>query len=310
MSGEKSKKSGEIGEVIASELLKKIGWKHQIQNISIECNDGNHKNKSDNQKRSHGDDIVYLYHNPFHDDTTTVCHISVKHSLGGYPKSEQQIRKNFNPYIKELEQIIQCARYNTEVNSFIEAFDAKVNIKHIGVLIWLHNDKDSLDRNILPAIAKSKPDLEEDIPYYIIDSSRASFLLDIINDLIQKSNGGTYEFYYPRIGTSILIDTSRHGQFLPIELIASDIITAIITIGDKKQFYLYSREGFGEETCRNMMAYALDFSAGLVGEICIGFPDFNSTKDKDIVTRARLSFKDRSEDIRLFSYHQTILDLF
>lgn len=224
-------------------------------------------------------------------------------------KQQQPLVKSLKEHIEELKELIQCAKYNPEINSFLNAFGAKVNVKHIGVLVWLHNDIDSLDRNILPTIAKSRLNLDGDTPYYVIDSGRASFLLKVINDLSNKSNGN-YQFYYPKIGTSILVDLDRKGKFLPIELISSDIITAIVDIDGKNKFYLYSREEFNELTCKNMIAYALNFSAGLVNEIYIGFPDYNPTQDGNIVTQVNLSFSGRSERIQVFSYNESILNLF
>ncbi|EGY34240.1 hypothetical protein SC1083_0627 [Aggregatibacter actinomycetemcomitans serotype e str. SC1083] len=58
------------------------------------------------------------------------------------------------------------------------------------------------------------------------------------------------------------------------------------------------------------MAYTLNFSAGLVNEIFIGFPDYNPTQDSNIVNKVNLSFKERSERIQVFSYNESILDLF
>lgn len=309
MSGENSKKSGEVGEKIASELLKKIGWLQQIKNVSVNCCNASHKNMNNNQNRSHGDDIVYLYDNPFHDEVTTVAHISVKNRSNGYPKKEDTIRKEFGEHIDELSKIIECAKYSAEINDLIDSFDAKVNVRHIGILIWLHNDDSNLNQDILPILAKSRLGLGDDIPYYVIDSGRASFVLDVVNDLDKKSKFQGYQFYYPKIGTSILADESRKGDFLPIELIASDIITAIFSVNDKKHFCLYARESFSEMSYKNMMAYALDITASLIDDIWIGFPDYNPVKDERIANKVKMSFKDRDESIEPFSYNSTILDL-
>ena len=54
-----------------------------------------------------------------------------------------------------------------------------------------------------------------------------------------------------------------------------------------------------------MIAYALNFSAGLVSDICIGFSDYNPTRDSNIVNKASLSFKERSERIQVFSYNES-----
>ena len=310
MAGEDSNSSGKIGESIAAALLEKIGWHHQIHNISIGCNNENHLNSSGNPKKSHGEDIVYIYDTPFHDNRTVVAHISVKHKTGGYSERESDVNREFKNYVKELEQIIECAKYDKKINSLIESFDAKVDLQHIGILVWLHNDAKTIDKNILPIIAKSRPDLEGSTPYYIIDSGRASFLLKVISNLNGKAKEGAYQFYYPKIGTGVLVDLDRKGNRLPIELVVSDIIPAFITIKGENHFYLYSREEFDELTYENLMAYALEFTSGLVNKIYIGFPSYNSAKDDNVANEIRLSFKDRNEEISPFSYNETVLDLF
>ncbi|QPB42757.1 GapS4a family protein [Rodentibacter haemolyticus] len=309
MAGEKSKKSGEIGEKIAISLLDKIGWKHQIQNLSITCNNEKHKNHSGKKKSSHGEDSIYIYDTPFHDEKTVVAHISIKNATNGYPTRESEINSTFKKHIEQLSQIIECAEYDQEVNSLIQAFGAKKNLQHIGVLVWLHNDEKTINKDILKVISKSRLGLEGNTPYYVIDAGRASFLFQVINDLGSKSKNGNYQFYYPRIGTSITVNTDRSNSYLPIGLIVSDIIPAVVTIGECKKFYLYVREEFDELTYKNMMAYALNFSAGLVNEIYIGFPNYNPVKDNVVTEKTRIFFKDRKEMITPFSYNKTFLEL-
>ena len=149
MAGEDSNSSGKIGESIAAALLEKIGWHHQIHNISIGCNNENHLNSSGNPKKSHGEDIVYIYDTPFHDNRTVVAHISVKHKTGGYSERESDVNREFKNYVKELEQIIECAKYDKKINSLIESFDAKVDLQHIGILVWLHNDAKTIDKIVI-----------------------------------------------------------------------------------------------------------------------------------------------------------------
>ncbi len=307
--GEKSKSSGEIGEKITQELLKIIGWSNQIQNVSIDCHNNDHKNEKGNPKQTHGDDLLHIYNNPFYDDTTFVCHVSVKNKSDGYPKSETAVNSEFKKHIKELEEIVSCAKFDNKVNTFIDSFQPKKHIVHLGILVWLHNNEDEIDRDIIPTIAKSRPDLEGDITFFVVDGSRANFLLKVVKNLISNSNDGYYQFYYPKIGTAISLDENRKGSMLPIELIASDIIPAIVTINNKNFFYLYSKADFDEDVYTNLIAYALDFTVGLVNEIYIGFPDYNAAQHKELADRAKLSFKDRKEEIKAFSYIESVLNL-
>lgn len=55
MSGEPSKQSGELGEKLAKEFLKLIGWDPSINTINIPCTIKSHNRKS------HGDDVLYVY---------------------------------------------------------------------------------------------------------------------------------------------------------------------------------------------------------------------------------------------------------
>lgn len=101
--GEKSKKSGEIGEKIASELLLLIGWKNSLHNINIDCNSPKHENESGKQRSTHGEDQVFIYHNPFHDDRTDIVHVSVK-ILSEPLRAKPHSRRNSNPTLKNAKK--------------------------------------------------------------------------------------------------------------------------------------------------------------------------------------------------------------
>lgn len=309
MSGEDSKKSGEIGEALAKALLERIGWKHLIHNISIDCNTPTHLNAKGNSRQSHGEDQVYIYNNPFHDDRTDFIHVSNKNTLGNYPK-EGTLRSKFKSYIDELNQTIECAKYNSKLRDIGTNFKAKRNRYHAGLLIWLSNDRDNIEKNILADLAPARLDLDTDIPFYVIDNGRATFLLKVVDDLRKRSNDGEYQFFYPRIGTSITVDEMRTGKELPLELLASDIIPAVLTTKDGiKELIIYANESFDITSYKNLMAYGLSFSSGLITSIKIGMPDYNHTRDDEAVQKARLAFNNRPEEIIPFSFNRSILDL-
>lgn len=308
MSGEESKKSGEIGEALASALLDRIGWKNLIHNVSVECNTPSHVNDKGNSRQSHGEDQIFLYHNPFHDDRTDYVHVSNKNTIGSYPK-EGTLRSNFKSHIKELSQTIECAKYNQKLREIGSSFGAKKNRLHSGLLIWFHNDHEDIEKSILNDLAPSRLDIEGDSPFYVIDNGRASFLLKIVDDLRKRAISGNYQFFYPRIGTSITVDEMRTGKTLPLELLASDIITAVVTVGGNKELVIYANESFDTESYKNLMAYGLSFASGLITTIRIGMPNYNSARDEEASNQARLAFHSRPEEITPFSFTRSILDL-
>lgn len=308
MAGEKSKKSGEIGETLAKAFLARIGWSNLMHNVPIECNTASHVNDKGNPRQSHGEDQIFVYHNPFHDDRTDFVHVSNKNTLGGYPK-EGTLRTNFKNHIKELNQTIECAKYNQKLREIGTSFGAKKIRNHAGLLIWLHNDHEDIEKSILKDLSVSRLEVDGDSPFYVVDNGRASFLLKVVDDLRMKASDGDYEFFYPRIGTSITVDENRTGKTLPLELLASDIIPAVVTKNGLQELVIYANESFDADSYKNLMAYGLSFSSGLIKKIRIGMPDYNAARDQEIVSQARLTFHNRTEEIQPFSFTRSILDL-
>ena len=308
MAGEKSKKSGEIGEALATALLERIGWYNLIHNISIECNTPSHVTEKRKQRQSHGEDQVYLYNNPFHDDRTDIVHVSNKNIIGRYPQVGT-LRTIFKSHIKELGETIECAKHNQKLREIGTAFQARKKRYHAGLLIWLHNDHEDIEKNILADLAPSRTDVEGEIPYYIIDNGRAAFLLKVVDDLRRRAVGGDYNFFFPRIGTSITVDEMRTGRALPLEILASDIIPAVVTKDGKKELFLYANEAFHIDSYKNLMAYGLNFASGLITTIRIGMSNYNAARDEEDASHARLVFHNRDETISPFSFNRSILDL-
>jgi hypothetical protein len=307
--GGTSNESGKIGEKLASALLKMIGWKPSIHNLSIRCNTPTHLNESGNQRTTHEEDQIFLYHNPFHDDCTEIVHISVKNNIKQYPQKEA-LKKTFKAHLKELHEIIECAKHDPELRKVSTAFGVKRHKHHAGLLVWLHDDKTEIEYNIKPALSNTQLEHSNDDPFYLIDNARASFLLKIVDDLKRRSGAGTFEFFYPQIGTSIGVSESRTGKTIPLELIVADIIPAVIrnTEGMVIELIVYANQSFSTDAYKKLIAYALQFATGLVSTIKIAMPDYNPAQHENDATQARLVFNDRPESITPFSFERSILN--
>lgn len=307
MSGEKSKTSGEIGEKIAAGLLKRIGWDRSLKNIPINCNTPSHVNDKGNQRTTHGEDIVFLYNNPFHDGRTDIVHVSVKNKIGSYSPTDTPLKREFKEHLKELHEVIECARYSPEISQAANDFKARRIIFHSGLLIWVHNDENDIERDIKPILSKIRLEQATDIPVYVIDSGRAGFLMKVLDDIARRSS--LWEFFFPAIGTAVTVDEARTGDFLPLELLASDIIPVVTRDGNKTEILLYANQPFGGDAYKKLMAYGLQFCSGLVTKISIGMPDYNAATDAAEANRARLAFSERTEVIEPFSFNRSILAL-
>jgi hypothetical protein len=307
--GGKSNESGKIGEKLASALLEIIGWKPSIHNVSIACNTSSHLNaKTGKPRTTHEEDQFFLYHNPFHDDYTEIIHISVKNNINQYP-TEATLKKTFKAHLKELHEIIECAKYDPRLSEITNSFGVKKNKHHAGLLVWLHNDKENIEQNIKLKLSNIQLEQSNDVPIYLIDNARASFLLKVVDDLKSRSNNKV-EFFYPQIGTSIGVNEKRTGIIIPLELIASDIILGLIrnVEGGVQELIIYANQLFSVDAYKKLIDYALQFSIGLVSTIKIGIPDYNAAKHENDAKQARLFFNHRTEEnISPFSFERSIL---
>lgn len=307
---EKSKSSGEIGEKITTLLLEKIGWKRSIYNVSIACNTPTHINDSGNQRSTHGEDQIFLYHSPFHDDRTDFVHVSVKNTINEYPTKKTLIKK-FKSDSKELHEIMTCAKYSPELQSITSSFQAKKHQYHSGLLVFLSTKTKEIEKDIKGELSNIRLDSSTNNPIYLIDNERASFLLNVVDHLERNFSKNDFDFFYPKIGTSVSVTIERTGKFIPLELIGSDIITAVSynESNEISELILYANSSFDSDTYTDLISYGLNFATGLVKTIRIGMANYNPASDEPEANHVRLKYHERTEEITPFCFKRSILDL-
>lgn len=302
MSGEMSKKSGEIGETLAREFLKLIGWSPSINTINVPCSIKAHN------KKSHGDDALYVYNSPFMDGTTEIVHVSVKHIMNGYPKGTQGLRSELKAHLTELNTIIACAKFSEGVNRIVDSHQSKAKRNHKGLLVWVHSDEKTLDRDIRTEIGDIQLSNEQMIPIFLVDSGRLSFIFNAVRHC-ENAKLDSFDFYYPRLGSAIQADHDRFGRTLPIELIASDVLPIRGMVNEQPRLYLYVREKFSIPTFKKAYALAYGFADAWVDHIHIGFEDYNEARDSQLRDEALLAFESRAKHLAVFSYKPSLLNL-
>lgn len=302
--GESSKTSGENGEKITEELLRLIGWDNLLKGVSVPCN-----NKSHNRKQTHGNDFVFIYDNPLHDSRADVVYVSSKNSKKGYPKGDQGVRTAFKKHLSELDEIVSCSKISTEIYQKIQTFQGRRQKSHVGLLVWLHGDKNSLDRNIKPSLSHIQLDLSSKCPLYLVDMSRASFIKEAISHFRAIKQGKEYHFYYPKLGNVIASADERYGDLLPIELIASDLIPIRFMLGEKPSLCLYAKQDFSEDSLKKLCSLAFDFADGWVEDIFIGLESYHPADDKQTKDSVLMAYQERKANIKVFCYKESIFDL-
>ncbi|WP_277373497.1 hypothetical protein [Pseudomonas sp. AA-38] len=302
--GESSKTSGENGEKITEELLKLIGWSNLIKGLSVPCN-----NKTHARENTHGNDFVFIYNNPLHDNRTDVIYVSSKNAKNGYPKGEKGVKTEFKKHLSELDEIVSCSKISPEISHKLKTFQGRSQKKHIGLLVWLHGDRGSLDRDIKPYLNNIQLDLSSNYPLYLIDMSRASFIKEAISHFRGIKQGKEYHFYYPKLGNVIASADERYGELLPIELIASDLIPIRFMLGEKPSLCLYAKQSFSEDTLKKLCSLAFDFADGWVEDIFIGLESYHPADDLQEKDSVLMAYQERKANIKVFCYKESILDL-
>ena len=301
--GESSKTSGENGEKITEELLKLIGWGNLLKGVSVPCNSKTH------DKTTHGNDFIFIYNNPLHDSRTDIVYISSKNAKQGYPKGDQGVRTTFKNHLSELDEIVSCSKVSPEINKAIQTFQGRKQRKHVGLLVWLHGDRETLNRDIKPSLSHIQLDLTSNCPLYLVDMSRASFMKEAISHFRTIKQGKDYHFYYPKLGNVIASADERYGDLLPVELIASDLIPIRFMLGEKPSLCLYAKQAFSEEALKKLCSLAFDFADGWLQDIFIGLESYHPADDKQTKDAVLMAYLERKANIKVFCYKESILDL-
>lgn len=309
MSGEDSKRSGEIGEKLAKAFLDLIGWGTSLQSVSIHCNDQNHKTASDNQRRSHGNDLVFIYNNPFYDSRTDIVHISVKNNLNGYAEKESDLKGDFKNHLEEANEIISCAQYDSGLLGLLSKHKSRKHKEHSGLLIWTSSEKETADKDIL-SIIKNVKSLDEKCSknVYMVDGARYNFILTAITHIKAESGIEQFDFFYPETGGLVNRLDERHGSVLPLELIVSDVIPVKARALEKEILYLYVNQSFEQDCYRRVLSLALGFAGAWPHEIRIGFPDYNAAHHANDVVASELPFVDRKKKFVPFCFKPSNLN--
>lgn len=302
MSGEISKTSGENGENLTEEFLKLIGWKNAIKGVPIKCH------RSEHNTKTHGNDFVYVYNNLLHESRTDIVFISCKNSKDGYPETTKNLQNSFKKHLHQLEKIATCSKLDIAIDNILKNQEIRKIKNYIGILIWTHGNSETLYKNIKTQLQNIQLNISSKIPFYFIDMSRFSFIVDAITDLQSKYLNDEYNFYYPKLGDVISAEDKRYGKILPIELLVSDLIPIRIKQGENLSLHLYANQDFSEENLKKLCCLALDFADGWVQNIRIKFKTYHPANDIQIKNSVLMSFKN-NVNIEVSTFNKSSLNL-
>src|SRR5258706_408240 len=103
--GEWSKKVGEVGEDIAAEFMRMIGWGNAQHGVPIPCVRPEAHQVTEHGRRTHGIDYLIGYKSPLLDAVGQNLVVSVKFSAEPYPQNPTRV---FKEHMIDLAHTVEC----------------------------------------------------------------------------------------------------------------------------------------------------------------------------------------------------------
>lgn len=290
--GEWSKKIGEVGERIVSDLLEEIGWGDAQKNISINCVHGQRHGTEKSAKTTHGIDGFFSYPSYLTDRTLDHLVISVKYSSNPYPDSPST---KFKEHFFDLAKTMECFRKSSLRNEAGKQFSGIETARNIGVLFWLTNDRTNKD--IISKVSRCRK-LEEYTyeTIFLVDDYKAAFLYDSIRFLRQNDPSQNVEFLHPSTGKNIN-PTSRAAasKVLPVEYVNSPVLPFRLTsLDNKKTLVLSNVDDFAVDNLKRLLGLAQTLSQEFATNTLILYPDYDPLLHDNLVQKAKAGFANKT----------------
>ncbi|RYU87250.1 hypothetical protein EWM62_16175 [Mucilaginibacter terrigena] len=306
--GEQAKRIGELGEEAAFKFLERIGWTHGQRGVSIPCND----TVKHPDRETHGVDYLKVYSCPLIQQRLVNAVVSIKAKEDTYDKYPNSVLKK---HLKELSDICNCYNRSDIKSETLSNFIVDQIFEHesiVGVLIWIVNNKEEINRDLLKETSTAIIDGIEDYQFeaaYLVDLRRAEYIWEILNHADKNFDG--WEFLYIETGLNYREDIKiKSGKLLPVEYINSSVIPFKQSKGSQENIVLYTIDNFHEDDLRKLIGLANKLSSSFASTIFIIFPDYTNLKHENVVRKVLASFSDADimEKIKVISYKDYLVN--
>lgn len=286
--GEISKKRGEFGEQIVSELLKLIGWETTLSGRDIECFRPQEHSISTKERRDHGVDFVYRYDCPLYSNREVFALVSSKIN-DSYPSNPVP---KFKAHIRDIAFALECFS-RSNLRSKLRKPQTIISHKTSGVIFWIDNKSDYDD--IIERLTDFR--IDDDLSFdtiYLIDNKRADFLFDTIAFAKSKFKTSDVEFVHPATGYNATAKQRLSSSaILPVQYLNSSVLPLRITIDDDDFLLLNCIDDFEEDYLRKLISLSQKLTESWVSKVYILFPTFNENLHQEKVDDVKIEFRDR-----------------
>lgn len=286
-----------INHRIAKKILELIGWHQFGENHKVES-----FNEITQEDEIHSVNFVGDFESKLKEDSGDFVLVSSFHSIKYPSTSKTEISKYLNDMdiiFSDLEQ-----RKKIPLKRF-ESTDVYC------LLFWLSTDNDEVSSDFIHYTKENykRNLLNENINYFLIDNSKANFLISSITTAKNYRPDVPVKFAYPiteanqspkRIG--------ERGLKLPPQFINSSILP--ITKEDKSRisFLLFCSDPYCPEALKKLIWLTISLTSGYGNEYLLYFPDYNEVDNKNEALEIIRSFNEELLDEKIIVLKYNSID--
>lgn len=280
---------------IAKKILELIGWNQFGENQKVEI-----FNEHTSETDVHQVEFVGNFESKLKEETGDFIMVSSIHDLKYPDSSKAEILK----YINDTETVFNDLKQNNSI-----PLKAYQNTEYYSLLFWLTTDPNEVSTNFIHHAKDNykRNLLKEDINYFLIDNSKANFLISSIATAKNYRDNVPVKFLYPitednqspkRIG--------ERGFKLPVQYINSSVIPITKEDKSKISFLLFCSDTFSTESLKKLIWLTIRLTSGFGNEYLLYFPDFDEATHSNDAKEVIRSFNEEllDEKIKILCYIQ------
>lgn len=255
---------------IAKNFLALIGWNNYSQTESVEY--------YDEKTLSNETAIVNFYltqESKLKDDTTDHILLNVVHDFE-YPENAKGEIRNF---LASTNQVTQDLKNKRIINP--EKSNSVFNI-----LFWISTNNSDLNTEFANQNSEHfrNERLQLDQQYYLVDNSKANFIISSIATAKSYRDHLPVKFLYPITESNLAYNKiGKRGLQLPPEYINTTILPIIKEDLDKISILLFCADPFEKDSLKKIVWLLIRLSSGMANEYVIYFPDFQESLKREVV---------------------------
>lgn len=282
-----------ISHRIVKKILELIGWNQFGENEAVEV-----FNERTSENEVHSVDFVGDFENKLKEKSGDFILISSCHDLK-YPDSS---KATITKYLYSTEMLFNNFKEKKKIP--LKKFK---NTDCYSLFFWLSTDNNEVAGDFIYHAKENykKELLDDEINYFLVDNSKANFLISSIVTAKNYRPDVPVRFLYPITEANQSPDKiGQRGLKLPVQYINSSVIPIAKEDKSKISFMLFCSDPFSSDALKKLIWLTIRLTSGFGNEYLLYFPDYDATQSKNEALEVIRSFNEEllDEKIKILRY--------